>query len=207
MRKSSEYFQAYGLTIASDVALPELRPAAEVEVPDLTIAEVPAGVTPPKDPAFDHENLKVSADQIWLHIPQIADLLIAGGSRVSYSRAEGADDASLRAFLLGSGLGGTLIKRGHTVLHGNAIEVGNHCLMCVGVSGAGKSTTALGLLKRGYRVVADDVCPLDADGHVLPGMPHIKLWEDAAQALCVETGGMPRVTPAYPKVRMPLGDQ
>ena len=42
---------------------------------------------------------------------------------------------------------------------------------------------AASLAKRGYSILADDVCAINADGEILPSFPQIKLWADAAKQL------------------------
>lgn len=52
----------------------------------------------------------------------------------------------------------------------------------MGHSGAGKSTLAYALLQQGWQLLADDLVAITPDGYVLPGIPRIKLWHDAALA-------------------------
>ncbi|MGB0713612.1 MAG: hypothetical protein ACPGUC_08645, partial [Gammaproteobacteria bacterium] len=100
--------------------------------------------------------------------------------------------------------GALLMQRGLLVLHGNAVRVGNHCVICIGSSGAGKSAVAAGLWHRGHHVIADDVVALDDSLHVLPGLPRIKLWRDVADALNVDVDGLSRVRPGLEKFHLPL---
>jgi hypothetical protein len=53
--------------------------------------------------------------------------------------------------------------RGHEVLHASAVDRGDGLVVFCGVSGAGKSTFAYALSRRGYRVWADDAVALDID--------------------------------------------
>jgi hypothetical protein len=79
------------------------------------------------------------------------------------------------------------------VLHGNALEKGGRAIVCVGESGAGKSTFAYGLMRQGWKLLADDLVALTPSGVVLPGIPRIKLWEDAALAFGLDPVALPEI--------------
>lgn len=57
----------------------------------------------------------------------------------------------------------------HEVVHGTMIEVFGQGVLLVGEAGIGKSETALGLIKRGHALVADDTTVLrrDSSGHIM----------------------------------------
>jgi len=93
------------------------------------------------------------------------------------------------------------------VLHGNAIRIGDACMVCVGPSGSGKSTLAAALMQRGHEILADDVVPVDDECRVLPGFPRLKLWEDAAGRLDIETAGLRRIRPDLEKFNYPVHDR
>ena len=61
------------------------------------------------------------------------------------------------------------------------------CVVVAGRSGAGKSTTAVELARRGHPILSDDktVVQFDADGTpmVLSGYPTTRLWEDAVERM------------------------
>jgi hypothetical protein len=113
----------------------------------------------------------------------IARFRISGGSHIAFEPWEGVgNDQDLRTFLLGSAVGALLIQRGMLVLHGNALERDGRAIVCLGHSGAGKSTVAYALMRQGWRLLADDLVAITPEGQVLPGIPRIKLWHDAAVA-------------------------
>jgi hypothetical protein len=151
--------------------------------------------------------LWVTEESLWLQVPEVARFLVSNGNRITIDPAPGIDEDSLRVFLLGSALGALLFQRGYLVLHGNAVRIGDQCLVCVGHSGAGKSTLAAGFLQRGYEILADDVIPVDEHGRALPGFPRIKLWQDTADRLGIETGGLRRIRPEMEKFNYPLHDR
>ena len=212
-------YACYGLTIVSDLALPELLGAgADVDARDpadvagvadadirIRLGEVSSDGLP------DGEQLGpflwVTPDRLWLRVPEVARYLVSGGDSIVIAPEGDADEDSLRVFLLGSALGALLFQRGLLVLHGNAIRIDDACMVCVGPSGSGKSTLAAGLMQRGHEILADDVVPVDDECRVLPGFPRLKLWEDAAGRLDIETAGLRRIRPHLEKYNFPIHDR
>jgi hypothetical protein len=196
---------AYNLSIDSELALPELPPdlttggAADVHIRLATIN--PQGLP---DGQQLGPFLWANADKLWLQVPHVARFLVQGGHTILIDPEPGIDEDSIRVFLLGSALGALLFQRGYLVLHGNAIRVGEHCMVCVGHSGAGKSTLAAGFMQRGHQILADDVVPVDAQCLALPGFPRIKLWQDVADKLHIDTTALQRIRPNLQKFNYPL---
>ena len=88
-------------------------------------------------------------------------------------------------------------QRRVTCLHAAVIKLGDRLIAFVGEAGAGKSTTALGLVQRGAEFVSDDVAALREgnDGFVVPaGALRIRLRPDAAAALA---GAAPTLEPIW----------
>lgn len=199
--------RVYGLTVASDLDLPELQSAEGARDPDITIT---AGVVPHGE-ITDRRNIRAyingSPGRLWLDIPGKLRMIIADGRRITYWPYPGVADDELRLFLLGSGMGAALMQRGHIVVHGNAIVLNQlgGAVLCIGDSGAGKSTTAIAMMQRGFRVLADDICPIDHGGIVPPGMPRAKLWQDTAEQLEIDTAPLERLREGDAKFNLPLG--
>jgi len=199
-------YRAYQLLIASDCPLPELAAAdasdAAIDV-RIVFGDVGEGA--------DHGRRQIgpyawcAADELWLDVPEIGRFLVQQGQRITVQVQPGADLDSVRLFLLGSAFGALLAQRGLLVLHGNAVRIGDQCLICVGTSGIGKSTLAAGFLKRGYNVLADDVVPVDANCQAIPGFARVKLWRDSAEQLGVDTEQLERLRPGLNKFSYPLG--
>ena len=205
MTDSPETYRAFGLRIASDIALPEL-PDDDPGRADVTVAE---GDVPESGADIGGQIGPFSFARkgaLWLEVPDVARFLVTDGCEIRYSKVPGIDEDSLRVFLLGTCFGALLLQRGALVLHGNAFVIDEQCAVCVGPSGAGKSTLAARMLQRGCGVVADDVVPLDEAGRAIPGLPRIKLWQDTADALGINTTGLRRIRPGLAKYDLPLRD-
>ena len=200
-------YLAYNLVLESEIALPELHSPedhAHPLTPDVSIAY--AGIDPRgiEDGQQLGPFLWVNRTSLWLHVPHVARFLVRNGCEILIDPEPGIDEDSLRVFLLGSAFGALLFQRGYLVLHGNAIRIGDQCMVCVGHSGAGKSTLAAGFMRRGYPVLADDVVPVDAQCHALPGFPRIKLWQDVADKLEIATDDLRRIRPNTEKFNLPV---
>jgi hypothetical protein len=203
-------YQLYGLTACSDLELPELLaylPSDDDPSFDLHIqrGEVPEEGL--KDGKQLGPYLHTDTRQFWLTVPEIARFLVRDGREIIYQPLDDIDEASVRVFMLGSCMGALLFQRGLLVLHGNAIRVGDGCVVCVGNSGTGKSTLAARFLQRGHQIISDDVCALNAAGEVIPGFPRIKLWQDVADKLSIKTEGLRRIRPEMEKYDYPLDEQ
>jgi len=200
------HYTAYQLSIRSDIALPELLSDGADQVAtadvDIRLAKVAAGGL--ADGQQLGPFLWADRQSLWLQVPRVARFLVQGGHTILIDPEPGIDEDSLRVFLLGSALGALLFQRGHLVLHGNAVRIGGQCMVCVGPSGAGKSTLATGLMQRGHDILADDVVPVNAACHALPGFPRIKLWQDMAERLHIDTARLCRIRPGSEKFSLPV---
>jgi hypothetical protein len=83
-------------------------------------------------------------------------------------------------------MGIALHQRGLLPLHANAVEIDGSAIAFMGQSGSGKSTLAAWFHDQGFRILADDVCVVrpTADGPptAYPGLPRLRLWQDALEA-------------------------
>ena len=170
----SERYSVFGLTLQSELELPELFPAGPTDLPDILIrygkVEGAQSITP---------------EGIRLSVPEVGSYLARDGREILIDPLPGTSARNVRLFLLGSALGGILHQRGLLPLHANAIEIGGRGVAFMGHSGAGKSTMAAWFLDRGHCVLADDVCvvTLDQTGQPLahPGIPRLRLWREAIE--------------------------
>ena len=200
------YSHMYGLNVRSDIALPELNQGHLTSAEAITISAV-RKFDALKNARTIHTYCQATDGEIRLEVSRKLTLSIVDGTSIYYKAAPGVDEDTLRLYILGSGFGALLQQRGYLVLHGNAVEMTDGGgLICVGQSGVGKSTTAAAMMQRGYKIIADDVCPITAAGVVIPGMPRMKLWDDAANKLSISTIGLNHVMPGVTKYNVPLKD-
>lgn len=201
-------YAAFGLRIASQIALPELPAAGDDPAgADLIIA---LGAVEPRsaselDAAAPTQS---DAETFLLELPP-ARFLVENGRSITIDPAPGAAEREVRVWLLGSVIGVVCHQRGLLPLHANAIQIGAGAAAFAGPSGSGKSTLAAWFEQRGRKVLCDDVCVISfgADGEPLawPGVPRIKLWRDALAALGRTPEGLDRVAVDHEKYNLPIG--
>ncbi len=198
--------QVYGLSIASDLDLPELHAAPTADAPDIRIEQGAVPELTERDPNNVRAYVDGEPGHLVLDFPDKLRVLVSQGTTITYSRYPGATDSELRLYMLGSAMGAILMQRGHIVVHGNALVLPQFdgAAICIGDSGAGKSTTAIAMMQRGYRILADDVCPITAEGIALSGMPRAKMWDDTAQQLRIDTSSLARLRLDEAKFDLPL---
>ncbi len=207
-------YSVYGLTVASELELPELTAGAGA--PRIRIAAAPpcseTGDTGGR-PTFKGDGLATE-----LHYPGVATLRIRSGNELVVEPVVGADPAAIRALVLGPALGVLLHQRGVLALHASSVLLPAGVVAFMGGSGWGKSTLAASLQRRGHELVADDITAVDTSAAAiaaLPAFPQLKLWPEAARALGLDPGTLPRVaadeekrarrlTAALPPGRLPI---
>jgi hypothetical protein len=145
---------------------------------------------------------------VLLDFPGVGRFLVRAGTEILIDPASSCEEGEIRAYLLGTAFGLLCHQRGIMPLHASAIDVDNQIIAFVGPSGAGKSTLAAALARRGYEVIADDVCflQLDSEGIVQawPGVARIRLWEEAMNALGCSGPGVEREMHGYNKYFIPV---
>lgn len=201
-------YLAFGLSIRSSIYFPEL-PCLEtkIEHPDVTIRYTDSFEANLEEPLFSARHWQAKHDALRLDIPGVALFFITQGRTITVAPYPSSDLASIRLFILGSCIGALLMQRDYFVLHGNAIQIGQACISIVGDSGAGKSTLCAAFFKRGYSILADDVCAVHPNLEVTPSFPQIKLWKDSAAYLGIDTAHLRRIRPNTEKFALPLQTQ
>lgn len=188
------YYHAYGLTIGSQLSLPELIeiPQAKVQVTvRLDDRPAPASIT-----SAPHE-FRRTRDETLLFWSQVGSFRVRAGQEITFQPAAGADERLTHDALLGVVMGELLRQRGLLVLHASAVAVGDCIVAFVGGKQWGKSTLAATLCARGHQLVADDVVAIEFldDGRptVVPAFPHLRMWPDAISSLGLDSEALPEV--------------
>ncbi len=196
------HYKAYQLNIQSDFPIPEFTQDDNPGVPDVNIRH---GVVPAALENVTGKGVlyQATANQFLLSLNDVARYLVQNGSEIIVEPAVNSLESDMRVFLLGSCIGALLHQRGLLVIHAGAIHTGQGAVLFTGHSGCGKSTILGELMRRGYKMMVDDVCAvtLDSDGLplVLPGYPRTRLWSDAAHKLEQDISIMERTRPTMEK--------
>ncbi|MCP9859154.1 MULTISPECIES: hypothetical protein [unclassified Cyanobium] len=118
-----------------------------------------------------------------------------GGHTIHFEPAVDLDPARADFVLAHPVLAALYRHRGDLVLHANTLHWRYGLIAISGSSGAGKSTTAAGLIQRGAIQIADDLTVLRAGDHgqlvVRHGAPQLHLTRVAAERLGLIHGARP----------------
>ena len=187
MASTSHDYRLFGLTVRSELELPELFVGEGSDAPDVTISVGRAG-----GPSDATPGIHSDGKSLVLIVADIARFRIAGGSSIIVEPLAGVPERNVRLFLLGSAFGALLHQRGLLPLHANAVEIEGKAVAFMGESGAGKSTLAAWFHDHGHRVLADDVCVIRFDEQrrpaACPGLPRLRLWAEALEATGRDAG-------------------
>lgn len=116
----------------------------------------------------------------------VFDLSEDGTEIVWYRRADAIEEL-VRSIILGPVLALSLELSGLFCLHGSAVAIGHQAIVFLGPKHHGKSTLATALTVAGARLIADDLVVIapGTPAMVRPGVPSVRLWDDAVGALPV----------------------
>ncbi len=171
-------YKAFGLTIASDVALANLR-GCDFSQPDVTICRE-ASMRPEGEARTGRWDIR--EDLCVLEVPTVARFRMENGTCIHIEPCADASVNAVELYLMGSCMGAILLQRGIVPLHGSCVRIGDAGVLLAGQSGAGKSTVTAALLAKGARLITDDVAAVRLEGDgvplVYPSYPSQKLWED-----------------------------
>ena len=220
---------AYGLRLASNMALPGLPPlsgtdgTADIQV-RLRERGFPVSAShSPCEPYYVSPQRGENGEPV-LHAAVLAEgrylaLHYVDGAHFILERnglkvwADWPDQLTLEdacTYLFGPVLGLVLHLRGVLPLHASAVSIDGHAIALMGPAGAGKSTTAAGFARLGYRVITDDVVALaERGGHFVipPGYPRVNLWAESVRALFGAEDILPLISSTWDKRFMPLNQE
>jgi hypothetical protein len=216
---------AYGVRIEANILLPGLAAQSNQEPVDIRIQLKDSEVlSEPPDTSIALSCSGINPDPIGERKLRVR--MLAGGKYYGFFYEDGARFAIERegrevrgdwptnytledacTYLLGPVLGFVLRLRGVTCLHASAVVIDDYAVALAGSPGAGKSTTAAAFAQSGVPVLSDDIVALAESGDqflVQPGYPRLNLWPDSSRMLVGEEGVLPRITPTWDKLYMPL---
>jgi hypothetical protein len=188
-------YKAFGLNIRSDFEISEMQEAV-FEHPDvwITLSEVPREID---NPIREGVRYQLTDNEFLLNIDNVARYYVADGNSIRIEKRNGSTFQEVRLFLLGVVFSALLHQKGMVPFHASALldDQGRSFLLC-GRSGVGKSTLTAGFLKKGYRLLSDDVSvikPSEGRIWVYPSFPFIKLWKDVMEHVDFSTEGGTRL--------------
>ena len=110
-------------------------------------------------------------------------------------------------YLLGPVFGVLLRLKGTVCLHASAVAIGGKAILFSGDAGAGKSTTAAAMAKRGHAVISDDIVPIDEhNGQFIasPAYSYLALWPESVRMLYGSDAKLPEFSQNFTKQQLTL---
>jgi hypothetical protein len=208
-------YRAFGLTIGSELVLPGL-PTTDA-TPEIQISR---GVVPEWNGEATvryGDRCRIRGQEWSVRFKALPFAgLIRDGTHVRFEADPAQDDVS-SLHVLGSCTGALLFQRGFAPLHGNTIVASDGAAMIVGKIGSGKSATTFALLRRGYRLLADDISAVSFESaepsaiasvtpRVIPGFPRLKLWRATLEHFGCDHREFQRLRPGMDKFHYPTED-
>jgi hypothetical protein len=211
MRQVAGVYVFGGITLVSEIALPELplvqHKDAKPHQVRIRLGDVPNRL--PQAVEIDPDCF-ATPTYYWLRIHGIGCYLVTNGEKIIVCPEPGANPLDVRAYLLGT-LFVALCQQRHLLpLHASAVSTRKGVVAFLARSGQGKSSLAAYLAQRGFSVMADDVCLIDSasggPAMVLPAAPWLKLWRNSLDHLGRRVQGLERVFSEDDKYRLPLAN-
>ena len=203
-------YRAFGLHIGSEFPLPEL-PVSDGE-PDVWIRRGPVGEWQ-GDAICYGERFRIRGQEWMIRFKLLPFAALIRDGKSIQVEANPAQDAIAALHILGSCTRGIALPAGICTTsrqyHRNKARIA----MFVGKIGAGKSATTMAMLRRGHRLIADDISAVSTTGghetapSVLPGFPRLKLWRASLNHFGCDPAEFQHLRPGLDKFHVPVLDQ
>ncbi len=204
----SYFYRVFDLVLRSELECPTLvalPPQAQYDI-EMTLGPVKMA---PLDNPEKIKYMEACPQGMRVFFPEIMRSAVTEGSKIVIEPLTESWD-QLRLFALGASMGALLHQRGYAVIHGNAIVHNDLSYVFAGPSGIGKSTLATAFHQAGFGLLADDVVAVRFDDQgapwALPSYPHVKLWEDAIEALSLDSAEKSPLYDRVTKFSVPMTD-
>jgi hypothetical protein len=198
-------YKAYNLNIHSSFPVAGFA-VSEFSEPDVRIVEgnVPDSLTNTRNQGIFFQSTET---EFLLKIDNLAHYYVCDGNKIIIQKNSAATWQEVSVFISGIVFGVLCHQRKLLPLHASTVIYKNKCILFLGLSGSGKSTTAAYYIQKGGSLVADDVSVIDCTGDlplVLPAYPFIKIWEDSLSKLGLKTGVLNPVRNELKKFYFPV---
>jgi hypothetical protein len=202
-------YRAFGLTIGSELRLP--GPAPSRGKPDIQIRRAHLPDWRGEATICYGDRCRIHGQRWWVQFKALPFTALITDGKVIEFEAEAVRDNVSSLHVLGSCTGALLFQRGLMPLHGNTVaDAKGSAVTIAGRVGAGKSATTLALIRRGYRLVADDISAVSFESDnpiVVPGFPRLKLWQATLDHFGRNTSDLMRLRPELDKFHYPVDDR
>ena len=165
--------------------------------------------TPPATAVIDVRGAPVrfvaTPRHAWFGIDGRVSFSVRDGTEVVVEVESDAAEVDLDGYLQATVAALVLAQRGEFAIHATAVDIDGAAVAMSGPRGIGKSTTALGLVQRGGRLLADDVLPLTRAGERIVMHPTgraLHVFPHAARRMDYDLGSATRLGEQVDKVAL-----
>lgn len=198
-----------GLFISSEIRLPEveLKNVVREDYPQhvaITLGVVPGEIA---NVVYKNPAISIGVEEVLVNIEGVAAYHISGGNKVIIQPCAGAAEQAIGLYVVSIVLGILLHQNDILALHATAIKIGDGAVIVAGNSGVGKSTLALGLHRKGYEIINDDITSVCFDNrvpYVWPGISAMKLWALSLEEYGYEVGTFQKIREEINKYSFPV---
>lgn len=200
-----------GLSISSEIPFSEVRESLvgfstgstrQVTIKYGEVSKTLPGIT------FSNPVISIAATGVLIHIEGTAWYYIDAENNVTVEAYPGVPEYAVRLYIFSIVLGILLHKNDIFSLHSSCIQVKNGAVIIAGQSGVGKSTLALGLYRKGYEILNDDISSVFLNDNkkpmVYPGVQHLKLWSQSLEKYAYDPGSFAKLRDELEKYSFPV---
>lgn len=177
-------YSAYGLSIASELELPEFDELDHKPMPvDVRIRFGSVQEDTTREVPREYGSAYLADNRVYYRHALVGLFEMTNGNVITIQRGPDYDEGFTRMCITNLALGVILHQREVFTLHASAVEVQGEAVVFLGDKGAGKSTMATAMSRHGHALITDDVLGILTSGddgvRVLPGYAQVKLLPDA----------------------------
>ena len=205
MRSYPYHYYTNGLYIASDIKFPELMETEGTPNVFISYGKTPETI---ENPVFKRAFQQANQEEYLLNIKNTARYWLKNKHEIVVEPYENAQEDAIRIFVLSSLMGALLHKHELLPIHSCCIKVKDYAVLVAGDSGAGKSTISLGMYRKGYEILNDDISTVFLNEQktpwVHPGYMHLKLWSESLEKYGYETAEFRQLRKEIEKYSFPI---
>ncbi len=198
-------YHIYGISIETPFPIKQVL---ETEKMPQVIVEIGKIDKKPEEYPHHRKSFYSDKDDFLFDMKHVAKYRVQNGNLITIQPANGADMNEIPKYFMTSTMGALMHQRKIIPLHASVVETEQGCIAFSGPSGIGKSTIAAALLKKGYRIIGDDVCAIHIDDMnrplVYPGYKFLKLNPESARALDMDLNDYEIYHPSIEKYLIPI---
>lgn len=199
-------YLAYDYNIQSEFEIEELIPGGNGQDISIHFGKIPENLN---NTRIKTRRFEISPLEVIYNIEDVARYYIIDGKEVIIEKNQEVSNDEIKLYLLGFSFGILLHQRKEFILHANALNIGGKGILIAGPSGAGKSTLTAGFIKKGYKLLTDDLAPIriiDDSAYIIPGLPRLKLYIDSIDNMDFSKKNIARLKKDVEKYNLPLPD-